>query len=58
METEIEGIDVFRLQGAVDLLLEEGIYCEAGMGCTGPVILLASGNRERALKFLKNHRFL
>lgn len=45
---EIEGIDVFALEEAVKLLKAAGIYCEAGMGCTGPVVMVAAEDKKTA----------
>lgn len=36
----IGGIDIMELDDAVSSLWKEGIYAEAGMGCTGPVVMV------------------
>ena len=38
---EIHGIEILDLEDAVQALWKEGIYAESGMGCTGPVIMIA-----------------
>jgi betaine reductase len=53
VQHEIEGIDVMEIEDAASLLLRENIYCEAGMGCTGPVVLVAEEDAERALGRLR-----
>lgn len=50
---EIHGIDVLDLEKAVHALWKAGIYAEAAMGCTGPVVKLASETRERAEELLR-----
>lgn len=49
---EIHGIDVIDIENACKALWKENIYAEAGMGCTGPVILLAAEDAENARKIL------
>ncbi|MGI5099948.1 glycine reductase [Treponema vincentii] len=49
---EIHGIDVIDIENACKTLWKENIYAEAGMGCTGPVILLAGEDAEKARKIL------
>lgn len=55
---EIFGIEVMDLDAAVDLLIENGIYAESGMGCTGPIILISEKNKENATTILKNGSFI
>ena len=54
----IEGIDVLELDEAVGLLKKKGVYSQSGMGCSGPVIMVAGEDKERALYILKEHKFL
>lgn len=49
---DIAGIDILELENAVKVLWKEGIYAESGMGCTGPVVLVAEGDKETAIKVL------
>jgi betaine reductase len=44
---EIAGIDILLLEEAAARLIECGLYCEAGMGCTGPVLLVAPEDERR-----------
>ncbi len=55
---EIEGIDVLEVEQAVRLLKEGNIYCEAGMGCTGPVILVSEEDKTKAVERLKEGKYL
>lgn len=55
---EIEGVDVLEIDKAVSLLHEKGIYCEAGMGCTGPVVMIAEEDKGNAEEQLKRASFL
>ncbi|MDY5731009.1 MAG: glycine/sarcosine/betaine reductase complex component C subunit alpha [Eubacteriales bacterium] len=49
---EVAGIDVMALEDAVQALWAEGIYAESGMGCTGPLIMMAEHNKEKAVAIL------
>ena len=42
------------LEDAVHALWKEGIYAESGMGCTGPIVLMAEDKHDRAYEILKN----
>ncbi|HAK44359.1 MAG TPA: glycine reductase, partial [Spirochaeta sp.] len=58
VDEEIEGIDVLQLEDAVAMLKQNGIYCEAGMGCTGPVVMLAAEDAVSAVGLLKKNKIL
>lgn len=45
---QIAGIDVLELENAQQLLLDNDIYAETGMGCTGPIILVAPEDLAQA----------
>lgn len=49
---QIPGIEVMDLEDAVRVLWKAGIYAESGMGCTGPIVLMADANKERAAEIL------
>lgn len=49
---QIAGIDIMDLEDAVAVLWKNGIYAESGMGCTGPIVLVADGKGETAVKML------
>ena len=51
---QIPGIEVMDLEDAVHALWKEGIYAESGMGCTGPIVLMAEDKHDRAYEILKN----
>jgi len=55
---EITGIEVMDIEDAAMSLWKEGIYAESGMGCSGPVVLVSSGNLETAKKILKSCGYL
>lgn len=57
-DEEIHGIDVLNIEEAVRELWKAGIYAESAMGCTGPVVKLASRNIEKAELFLKQGGYL
>ncbi len=58
VDSAVEGIDVLEIEYAVEELLAAGIYCEPGMGCTGPVVMVSFANREKAVEILKDRSFL
>ena len=51
---QIPGIEVMDLEDAVQALWKEGIYAESGMGCTGPIVLMAADKKDKAYEILKN----
>jgi betaine reductase len=55
---EIPGMEIFALEDAMHLLWQKGIYASSGMGCTGPVMMVAGEDYEAALKHLKKGGFL
>ncbi len=50
---EIAGIDILEIEAAQKSLWKENIYAETGMGCTGPVVLVAEEDEEKAREVLK-----
>lgn len=55
---EIHGIEVIDLEDAAAVLWGKSIYAETGMGCTGPVVLVAECNKEKAETILKEAEFI
>ena len=53
----ISGIDIMDLENAVDVLKENGIYSESGMGCTGPIVLVNERSKEKAIDILSKKGF-
>ncbi len=58
VDREIGGIDVLLIEDAVALLMGKGLFCEPGMGCTGPVVMVAGEDREKAEAVLKDANLL
>ncbi|GAB6137201.1 glycine/sarcosine/betaine reductase complex component C subunit alpha [Halanaerobaculum tunisiense] len=58
VDEEISGIDILTLDDAVHALWQEDIYAESGMGCTGPVVMVASEDEEEAMEVLKENGFI
>lgn len=52
---EIAGIDVLELDRAVETLWREGIYAATGMGCTGPVVMVAEADEDPARQLLSGY---
>ena len=48
----INGIDIMELDDAVGVLWKSGIYAEAGMGCTGPIIMINENNLNESINIL------
>lgn len=55
---EIPGIEILQLEDAVQLLWKNNIYAESGMGCTGPIVMVAPEDKEKALEILKEGEFI
>ncbi len=55
---QISGIDIMDLEDAVELLMQNGIYAESGMGCTGPIALVSTANAEKANALLREAKFI
>lgn len=54
----IAGIDILELENACKCLWKKNIYSESGMGCTGPIILVAEEDGEAAKKVLLEAEFM
>ncbi len=54
----IPGVDVMDIEDAVQSLWKEKIYAESGMGCTGPIIMVAPEDKDNAVKTLKEQDYL
>jgi len=57
-DEEISGIDILEIEAAKESLWKKDIYAETGMGCTGPVILIAEADEKKAKEELKNAGFI
>jgi betaine reductase len=55
---EIPGIEILSLEDAVQVLWKNGIYAASGMGCTGPIVLVAPEDEETARGILKKEEYL
>ena len=55
---QISGIDIMDLESAVQVLWQETVYAESGMGCTGPIVLVSEKNLTRAISILKKNNFV
>lgn len=55
---EISGIDILELEDAVEAIWRGGIYAESGMGCTGPVVMVADDKIEKATELLVKAGFV
>ncbi len=55
---EIPGVEILALEDAVRALWRKGIFASSGMGCTGPIILVAPEDHEAAVTALKEAEYL
>lgn len=55
---EILGIEIMDLEEAVACLWAAGIYAESGMGCTGPVVLVAETKLANAKVILTEKKYI
>ena len=55
---DIPGIEILQLEDAVQALWKKGIYATSGMGCTGPIVMVAPEDKEAALAVLKEAEFI
>ena len=58
VDSQISGIDILELDDAIKALWKQKLFASSGMGCTGPVILVAGQDRDQALEVLKSNGFL
>ena len=54
----VAGIDILELENAVADLAEAGFYSESGMGCTGPIILVADEDYIKAVEVLLVKKYI
>ncbi len=55
---ELTGVEILVLEDAVRLLWKKGIYATSGMGCTGPVIMVAGEDAHAAEAALKEAEYI
>ena len=55
---EIPGVDILQLEDAVQALWAAGIYAESGMGCTGPIVMVAQEDADAAVRLLGERGYL
>lgn len=58
VDEEITGIEILVLEEAVQALWKKNIFASSGMGCTGPVVMVASEDAEAAIEILKEAEYL
>ncbi|WP_407313541.1 glycine/sarcosine/betaine reductase complex component C subunit alpha [Desulfosporosinus sp. SB140] len=54
----IPGVEVMQLEDAVQALWKANIYAECGMGCTGPIVMVAPEDKDKGLELLKEKEYL
>lgn len=58
VDEEIPGIEILDLDDAAKAVWKAGIYAETGMGCTGPVILVAAEDAHKTEEILKKAGYI
>ncbi len=58
VSSDIPGVDILDIEDAKVSIWKEGIYAETGMGCTGPIVLVAKEDLERAREILKQNGYI
>lgn len=56
--SDIPGIEILDLEDAVHVLWKENIYSSSGMGCTGPIIMVADEDLDQARSILKEKGYI
>lgn len=56
--SDIPGIEILELEDAVHALWKEKIYASSGMGCTGPIVMVADEDLEQARAVLKEKGYI
>ena len=57
-DEDINGVDILDIETARDALWSKQIFARTGMGCTGPVIMVANEDLEAARITLKESGFI
>ena len=55
---DINGIDILDIETARDALWAKQIFARTGMGCTGPVVMVATEDMKQARQVLKESGFI
>lgn len=55
---QIAGVEITDLEDAVTALWKVGVYAESGMGCTGPIVMVAEQKVQAAVEVLKKTGYL
>lgn len=56
--SDIPGIEILDLEDAVEELWRAGIYAESGMGCTGPIVMMADEDYDKAKAVLAEKEYI
>ncbi len=57
-DSDIGGIDILDIETARDALWSKQIFARTGMGCTGPIVMVAKEDLEKAREILKEAEFI
>ncbi|MFO7895414.1 MAG: glycine/sarcosine/betaine reductase complex component C subunit alpha [Candidatus Cloacimonadales bacterium] len=55
---QIAGIDILEIEAAKEKLWTEKIYAETGMGCTGPIVIVAAEDLEKSRQILRSAGYI
>lgn len=57
-DADISGIDILEIEDACESLWSVGIFARTGMGCTGPIVMIAAADKEKAREHLQTKKYL
>ncbi|PJE80054.1 Glycine/sarcosine/betaine reductase complex component C subunit alpha [invertebrate metagenome] len=57
-ESDIGGIDILEIEEARDVLWRKQVFAKTGMGCTGPIIMVAKEDLEQARVILAEAEYI
>ena len=57
-DADIGGIDILDIEDAKEACWKAGIFAKTGMGCTGPIVMIAGESKDKAAAVLKEAGFI
>ncbi|MEC4727210.1 hypothetical protein HWQ46_16815 [Shewanella sp. D64] len=57
-DADISGIDILEIEDACESLWSVGIFARTGMGCTGPIVMIAAADKDKAREHLHTKQYL
>jgi len=57
-DSDISGIDILAIEEACESLWSVGIFARTGMGCTGPIVMIAASDQANAREHLQLQKYI